>query len=119
MDFITIAFLAVAAFLAFKMFAPARGVKKIGTATLKQNLGDRNRYYLDVRTPGEFKGNHIKGFKNIPLQTLPTQLDKLPHDKEIVVICQSGMRSKRAAQLLKKNGFNNITEVSGGMTAWR
>lgn len=119
MDILTVVFLLIVAFLAYRMFAPTKGVAKISTTELKSKLNDRNRFYLDVRTPGEFKGNHIKGFKNIPLQTLPAQLDKIPKDKEIIVICQSGMRSKQAVKQLKKAGYPNVTEVSGGMNAWR
>nr|WP_282104395.1 rhodanese-like domain-containing protein [Exiguobacterium sp. 17-1] len=118
-DILNIVFLIIVAFLAYRMFAPTKGVNKLSTSDLKQQLGDRNRFYLDVRTPGEFKGNHIKGFKNIPLQTLTTQLDKIPKDKEVIVICQSGMRSKQAVKQLKKAGYARVTEVSGGMNAWR
>jgi rhodanese-related sulfurtransferase len=119
MDILTIVFLIIVAFLAYRMFAPTKGVNKWSASDLKQKLGDRNRFYLDVRTPAEFKGNHIKGFKNIPLQVLPTQLDKIPKDKEVIVICQSGMRSKQAVKQLKKAGYAQVTEVSGGMNAWR
>ena len=37
---------------------------------------------------------------------------------EVVVICQSGMRSKQASKLLRKQGFNKVTNVKGGMNAW-
>lgn len=118
-DILNIVFLVIVAFLAYRMFAPTKGVNKLSATELKQHLDDRNRFYLDVRTPGEFKGNHIKGFKNIPLQVLPSQLDKIPKDKEIIVICQSGMRSKQAVKQLKRAGYTHVTEVSGGMNAWR
>jgi rhodanese-related sulfurtransferase len=48
---------------------------------------------------------------------LPKKIDKLDKDKEIV-ICQSGMRSAKAAKLLKKQGFEKINNVKGGMGAW-
>ena len=47
------------------------------------NLGDRNKQYIDVRTPGEFKGRSINGFKNIPLNQLPAKVSSLAKDKEI------------------------------------
>lgn len=119
MDVLSIILLLVVGYLAYKMFAPTKGVKQVSTTELKPLLNDRKRFYLDVRTPAEFKGNHIKGFKNIPLQTLNSQLNQIPKDKEVLVICQSGMRSKRAVKVLKKAGYSNVTEVRGGMNAWR
>lgn len=119
MDVLSIILLLVVGYLAYKMFAPTKGVKQVSTTELKPLLNDRKRFYLDVRTPAEFKGNHIKGFKNIPLQTLNSQLNQIPKDKEVLVICQSGMRSKQAIKVLKKAGYSNVTEVRGGMNAWR
>ena len=119
MDVLSIILLLVVGYLAYKMFAPTKGVKQVSTTELKPLLNDRKRFYLDVRTPVEFKGNHIKGFKNIPLQTLNSQLNQIPKDKEVLVICQSGMRSKQAVKVLKKAGYSNVTEVRGGMNAWR
>lgn len=51
--------------------------------------------FVDVRTPAEYKGKNIYQFKNIPLGT---DLSKLPKDKEIVLICQSGIRSSQACK---------------------
>jgi rhodanese-related sulfurtransferase len=98
---------------------PVKGVYNITTAQLKNELGDKNKQYIDVRTPREFKGNSIKGFKNIPLDQLANTTTSLSLDKEVVVICQSGMRSSRAANILKNLGFKQITNVKGGMSAWR
>lgn len=119
MDVLSIILLLVVGYLAYKVFAPTKGVKQVSTTELKPLLNDRKRFYLDVRTPAEFKGNHIKGFKNIPLQTLNSQLNQIPKDKEVLVICQSGMRSKQAIKVLKKAGYSNVTEVRGGVNAWR
>jgi rhodanese-related sulfurtransferase len=98
---------------------PVKGVQNITTVELKNELGDKNKQYIDVRTPGEFKGRSIKGFKNIPLDQLTTKASSLSKEKEVFVICQSGMRSSRAAKILKNLGFQKITNVKGGMSAWR
>ena len=119
MDVLSMILLLIVGYLAYKMFVPTKGVKQVSITELKPLLNDRKRFYLDVRTPSEFKGNHIKGFKNIPLQTLNSQLNQIPQDKEVLVICQSGMRSKPAVKVLKKAGYSNVTEVRGGMNAWR
>ncbi|MFE8697857.1 rhodanese-like domain-containing protein [Cytobacillus sp. FJAT-53684] len=97
---------------------PTKGVKQISTVELKKELKNKNIQFIDVRTPGEFHRGNIRGFKNIPLQQLAQKANELSIDKEVVVICQSGMRSNKASKLLKKLGFKNVTNVKGGMSAW-
>lgn len=103
------------AFVVWRMM-PAKGIKSISTDQLKTIVNDKDKVFVDVRTPGEYKGRHIRQFKNIPLGS---DFSKLPKDKEVVVICQSGMRSSQACKQLKKLGYQNITNVRGGMSAWR
>ncbi len=101
-------------FLVWRM-KPAKGVKTISTNELKSILQDKDKVFIDVRTPAEFKGRNIKQFKNIPLGS---NFASLPKDKEIVVICQSGMRSAQACKQLKKLGFQKVTNVRGGMSSY-
>lgn len=100
----------------FWRMKPAKGTKTISTEVLRNVLNDKDKVFLDVRTPGEYKARNIRQFKNIPLGS---DFSKLPKDKEIVVICQSGMRSAQACKQLKKLGYENITNVRGGMSTWR
>lgn len=95
---------------------PIKGTKVISTDVLKGILNDKDKFFVDVRTPNEYTSRNIRQFKNIPLGS---DLSKLPKDKEIVVICQSGMRSSQACKQLKKLGYDNVTNVRGGMNAWR
>jgi rhodanese-related sulfurtransferase len=97
---------------------PAKGVRNISTSELKLELGKKDKQYIDVRTPQEFRANHVQGFKNIPLHELQQRAHELSKDKEVIVICQSGMRSNKASKLLKKLGFKQVTNVKGGMNAW-
>ncbi|MFS0753036.1 rhodanese-like domain-containing protein [Oceanobacillus sp. 1P07AA] len=107
-------------FFIVKRFIPVKGIKNISTTELKTELKDKNKQFVDVRTLAEFKGNNIRGFKNIPLHTLGKKATyELSTDKEVVVICQSGMRSQKASKVLKKLGFTNVTNVKGGMNTWR
>lgn len=110
--------LLIVAFIAWRMMPP-KGVQTIQVEALKPMLGDKKKQFIDVRTAAEYKANHIKTFKNIPLNLLPNELSKLDREKETIVICQSGMRSMQAARQLRKAGFINVTNVSGGMSAWR
>lgn len=60
---------------------------------------------IDVRSPGEFSGGHIKGSKNIPLDSLGQNLNKIPKDKVIITCCASGMRSGVGKGILKSKGY--------------
>lgn len=102
------------AFLAWRMM-PTKGVKNISTAELKKIINDKDKVFVDVRTPGEYKARNVKQFKNIPLGS---DFSTLPKEKEIVVICQSGMRSSQACKQLKKMGYEKVTNVRGGMGAY-
>lgn len=76
---------------------------------------------IDVCEPAEFQAAHAVGSKNLPLGQLDKRLGDLPKDKNtpVLIMCASGMRAKRAAAQLRKEGFVNATAVSGGMRAWR
>ncbi|MDN4523341.1 rhodanese-like domain-containing protein [Fictibacillus fluitans] len=97
---------------------PVEGVHNISAAELKERIHQKGTQFIDVRTPGEYRGNHIRQFKNIPLFDLSKKMDALSKDKEVIVICQSGMRSMKASKILKKAGFQSVVNVKGGMNAW-
>ena len=63
---------------------------------------------IDVRTRDEYKSGHPKGSLNIPLDTIPHSLSKIPTNKAVIVVCQSGMRSKNAASFLKSKGYTQV-----------
>ncbi|KAB7706481.1 rhodanese-like domain-containing protein [Bacillus aerolatus] len=110
--------LALFVFIAIKNMLPAAGIRNTTAAELKKEMRKKDKQWIDVRTPAEFKAGHINGFKNIPLQQLSARMNELDSKKEVVVMCQSGMRSQKAARLLKKKGFTNITNVAGGISTW-
>ena len=71
-----------------------------------------NPVILDVRTPQEYAGGHIKGSKNIPLDRIGGSINKLKKgNRPIVTCCRSGMRSQSAADQLNAAG---IKAVNGG-----
>ncbi|QED49300.1 rhodanese-like domain-containing protein [Cytobacillus dafuensis] len=119
MEYVNYILLALLILFIIKRILPTKGVRHISTAELKNELQDKTKQFIDVRTPGEFKGNSIRGFKNIPLNQLTKRANELVKEKEVVVICQSGMRSQQASKVLKKLGFSKIANVKGGVSAWR
>lgn len=76
-----------------------------------------NTILLDVRSPQEYNEGYLNSSINIPLYELEMCCDCKLKDKEqvIVVYCQSGIRSKKAIKILKKNGFKNLYNLKGGL----
>jgi hydroxyacylglutathione hydrolase len=73
---------------------------------------------LDVRTPSEFKEDHIEGAIHIEAGYIEQNIDKLDSNTTYAIMCGGGYRASLAASLLKKNGFDNVVNVLGGMSAW-
>jgi rhodanese-related sulfurtransferase len=118
MDIIQWIFIILIAGFFISRFIPVKGIKNISVQEAKIKCKDKLVQCVDVRTPSEYKANHQKSFQNIPLSSLSSKIDTLDKEKDIVVICQSGMRSAKAAKILKKHGFQKIYNVKGGMNAW-
>jgi rhodanese-related sulfurtransferase len=73
---------------------------------------------LDVRTSAEFEQQHIPGSLLIPLDDLSARMGELPKDKDIVVVCRSGNRSREGTTILRDAGFGRVTCMTGGLQAW-
>lgn len=68
---------------------------------------------VDVRTAEEFRRGHLEGALNIPVDELRDHLAELPHDKRLIVHCQSGLRSYIACRILSQKGFDCVNVVGG------
>lgn len=89
---------------------------------LKERLQD-DIVILDVRSEEEFKRARIRTETDekvihIPLLELRERLNELPRDREIVVVCQLGLRSYEAARILIGAGFERVKVLEGGMAFW-
>jgi len=73
---------------------------------------------LDVRSPKEWQTRRIEGSINIPLNHLSERLQELPGGRKILVHCAGGYRSSIAASILQQRGFEDLTELAGGIAAW-
>ena len=85
---------------------------------LRLEQADNSLFLLDVREPHEFEHCHISNSHLMPMRSIPDCLDQLPKNAPIVTICHHGMRSQQVAQFLIQNGFNDITNLVGGVNAW-
>ena len=68
---------------------------------------------LDARTPQEYEGGHIEGFRNIPVDELRDRLDEVERGKPVYVICQSGLRSYIACRVLAGYGYEAYNFAGG------
>lgn len=73
---------------------------------------------LDVRQPWEYEICKLDNSLLIPMSTVPANLDQLDKDRETVVICHHGVRSRRVAYFLEQAGFTNVINLRGGLDAW-
>jgi glyoxylase-like metal-dependent hydrolase (beta-lactamase superfamily II)/rhodanese-related sulfurtransferase len=73
---------------------------------------------IDVRTPREREQKQIDGSLSIPLNHLSERAEELPKNRALLVHCAGGYRSSIAASILKKSGFDQVSEIAGGMAAW-
>jgi rhodanese-related sulfurtransferase len=76
-------------------------------------------FVLDVREPAEYALGHLPGAVNVPQADLATRLAEVPRDRPLLVVCQAGARSRRAAQFLAGRGYDRVRSVAGGTTAWQ
>lgn len=99
-----------------------RGIPSVGPTTATQLINHQDALVLDVRTPEELKGSGmITGARHIPLEQLKDRIDSLASDRSrpVIVYCRSGSRSDRAAALLRKQGFESVYNLAGGILAWQ
>ncbi|MFD2759392.1 rhodanese-like domain-containing protein [Lentibacillus juripiscarius] len=116
MEYLIIVIVALLAFGMFRFFRQKNFLKTLTEEQFRE--GYRKAQLIDVREPNEFKKGHILGARNIPLTQLKQRLVELRKDKPVYLYCQSGTRSARAAQLLHKKGYDDLSQLKGGFKKW-
>lgn len=105
--------------LAFYLFTFFRQKQAATMLTQDEFIkGYRKAQLVDVREPKEFERGYIRGARNIPVTQLKQSINALRPDKPVYLYCQNTTRSFRAAQLLKKNNFEDINVLQGGFKKW-
>jgi glyoxylase-like metal-dependent hydrolase (beta-lactamase superfamily II)/rhodanese-related sulfurtransferase len=98
---------------------PLTTLPQASVHALRERLeSDRELLVLDVREANEYEGRHVRGAIHLPFWAVPARAGELPRDRPIAVMCEGGLRSSLAASLLEHAGFDELTNVSGGMSAW-
>jgi rhodanese-related sulfurtransferase len=107
---------AVVIYSVYTYFYQKRIVKTVTEEEFR--AGYRKAQLIDIREPNEFDGGHILGARNIPLSQMKTRIKEIRPDMPVYLYCQSGMRSARAAQMLHRKGYRNLTQLQGGFKKW-
>lgn len=86
-----------------------------------QMINREKAQVIDVCSAEEFAAGHLVGAKHIPLDQLEQQLASQVRSKTqpVILVCASGIRSKRAVAVAKKLGFEQAHSLSGGLKAWK
>lgn len=115
-------------FFAFSLFAVvlttavscAQTRKDVDPVEAKKMIDKGQVVVIDVRTPGEWDGGHLKNAKLIDISgaTFEQQIAKLDKSKTYVVYCAVGGRSSRAATLMAEKGFKTVYNMVGGYNKW-
>ncbi|MGJ1206296.1 rhodanese-like domain-containing protein [Sphingobacterium lactis] len=94
-------------------------MKEISVQELKDMMDHNTEFQLiDVREPFEYEVSNLNGV-NIPLSGVVIESDKISKDLPVVIHCRSGKRSAQAIMLLEQEGFTNLSNLQGGILAWK
>jgi hydroxyacylglutathione hydrolase len=93
-------------------------IPSVYAGDLKARLDSGQEFtLLDVRKKDEFEGRHLINSTHIYVGDLPDRLGNIPKGRPITAFCGSGRRAIIAASILKQNGFNNVENCLGSMSA--
>jgi rhodanese-related sulfurtransferase len=95
--------------------------KRASALQVTQLINRGKTTVVDVRSAEEFAAGHLRDAKNIPLADLTARIGELEKSKPraVVVVCQTGARSDKAARQLAAAGFDDVVSLDGGLTAWQ
>ena len=73
---------------------------------------------LDVREDDEWVAGHAPGALHVPMMTIPMRADEVPTDRDVVVVCRVGQRSAQVVAYLRRQGWERVANLDGGMADW-
>jgi adenylyltransferase/sulfurtransferase len=89
----------------------------VGELKARRDAGD-DLVLLDVRDPHEWEISSISEELRIPKSQVVARATEIPRDREVVVYCRTGVRSRDSIVMLQNQGFTNLVNLKGGITAW-
>lgn len=109
------------AMLVWPLVRRGAGGPSVNTLEATQMINRQDALVLDVREQAEFAASHILNARALPLSQIEARFGDIEkfRDKPVIVYCASGNRSNAAAAALRKHGFSNVFNLSGGFLAWQ
>ena len=109
------------AMLLWPLVRRSSGGPWVSAAQATQLINREDALVLDVRDAGEYAGGHILGAKSLPLARVESGAGDVAKKKDatLIVYCDTGDRSGKAAGVLKKLGYGKVVNLSGGLGAWK
>jgi rhodanese-related sulfurtransferase len=102
-----------------RLLAPRlSGVQSLSATDYLGQWRGKAHTLLDVRSAGEYAGQHAPDAMHIPLGEIGQHMHRIDRDAPVICICASGGRSAMAATTLAKAGIKTVYNFSGGMAAW-
>ncbi len=102
--------------MSWAMLTRAAPIERVGVEEIANRDGET--LLLDVREPEEYAHGHLPGAVSIPQAELASRLEEVPRGRPIIAACQTGVRSIRAAQFLRQQGFEDVRSLEGGTEGW-
>jgi rhodanese-related sulfurtransferase len=119
---LVLAFIGIVAGLVYTFVAGrAGGVRRLAPADATRLINSEDAVVVDVRSKSEFDQGHIINALNIPEAQIASQLQRLEKHKQqpVITVCRTGQLSARAAGALRREGFQGVHTLAGGLHAWQ
>lgn len=96
------------------------GVQPLGANQAVRLVNQNKGKFVDVRDKAEFEKEHIADSVNLPLASLAEDISQLKDKSQpLVIVCASGQRARSAAKQLRRQGFEQVYVLTGGLHAWK
>lgn len=109
------------AMLVWPLLRRGSGGPSVNTLEATQLINRQDALVLDVREQAEYAQSHILNSRGLPLSQIEARIGDIEKfkDKPVIVYCATGNRSSTAAAVMRKRGFSNVVNLSGGFAAWQ
>ena len=104
------------------MNQPGGAIPTVGVAETAERARapeDERPLLVDVRETDERVAARVDGAVHLPMSSFASRYNELPRNRSILVMCASGARSSAATAFLLRNGWTDVSNVEGGITAWQ
>jgi rhodanese-related sulfurtransferase len=111
--------LASGALLLWPMLRERAAGPSVTTLAATQMINSRHAQLVDVRSADEFATGSVPNARNIPLREIGQRAAELRKDRPVILVCNHGRSSGRAAMTLRAGGLGEVYVLAGGVAAWR